>query len=84
VLPVYGSLVGALLGLGVGYFAWQLFARHSDPLCLGLTAGGTRCTGGTYAGGWTYTGGAMGAGLGLTVGAAVWLRGRRGSRPVHH
>jgi hypothetical protein len=77
VLIVYGSLVGALLGLGVGYFAWQRFARHSDPFCLALTAGGTRCTGGTSAGGWTYAGGALGAGAGLVAGLALWLGTRR-------
>jgi hypothetical protein len=76
-LPVYGCLVGALFGLALGRLAWQLFAKHSDPFCVALTAGGTRCSGGTAPDRWTFTTGAICTAAGLMVGLALLMRSRR-------
>jgi hypothetical protein len=80
VLPVYGLLVGALLGLGLGGGAWELLATHGQPECVALTAGGERCTGGTTPERWAYLGGGTGAGVGLTAGVVVLVRRRRTKR----
>jgi hypothetical protein len=75
VLPVYGALVGTLLGFGVGYLSWRLSA---DPklLCVDMPNRG-RCPSEATAERWTMVGGAVGTAVGLAIGCVLQVLCRR-------
>jgi ABC-type branched-subunit amino acid transport system permease subunit len=75
-LPVYGALIGALVGFAVGYLTW----RHAaDPkfLCVDVANSG-RCPADKAAERWTLVGGGIAAVVGLALGTVLQSR-RTGS-----